>query len=152
MALRAIVNKKEDVLHKKCRVVEKFDEKLASLIDDMKETLIASQGVGLAAPQVGFLKRVFVIDNNGKIIEAVNPQISKKLGKQRDPEGCLSCPGEFGYVTRARHCTLKAQDRNGKWFEVSLSNLSARCAQHEYDHLEGKLFLELVDEWVQVQE
>ena len=150
MAIRKIVTKEDPVLHSVCRPVEKFDQKLWQLLDDMTETLTKAQGVGLAAPQVGIRRRVVVMDlqdENGTI-ELVNPVITKKSGKQRDVEGCLSCPDQWGYVTRPNFCTVRAQDRNGNPFELQLEGLGARCACHEIDHLEGKLFLELVEEFV----
>lgn len=150
MAIRRIVTKEDPVLHVQCRPVEKFDQKLHELLDDMKETLVKAQGVGLAAPQVGIRRRIAVIDlqEDGGMIELINPVITKKSGKQRDVEGCLSCPDQWGYVTRPNKCTVRAQDRNGEFFELQLEGLGARCACHEIDHLDGKLFLELVDEFV----
>ena len=150
MAIRKIVTKEDPVLHVVCKPVEKFDEKLHELLDDMQETLIKAQGVGLAAPQVGIRRRIAVIDlqEDGGMIELINPVILKKSGKQRDVEGCLSCPDQWGYVTRPNYCTVRAQDRNGAFFERQFEGLGARCACHEMDHLDGKLFLELVDEFV----
>ena len=149
MALRAIVTKKQDVLRKKCKPVQVFDEKLWSLLDDMAETMYAANGLGLAAPQVGYLRRLAIIDVGDGLIEAINPVILNTSGTQRDPEGCLSCPGEYGYVTRPLSCTLKAQDRNGNWFEKDLTELACRCACHETDHLEGRLFLDIADEMIE---
>lgn len=141
MALRNIVKKGDPVLEKKCRVVEKFDDRLTVLIDDMIETLHDSGGVGLAAPQVGILKRVVVIDIGEGVIELVNPQIIKQSGEQREIEGCLSCPDEWGITKRPMNVTVKAQDRNGKEFTVSGSGLLAKAFCHELDHLDGILFL-----------
>ena len=141
MALRNIVKKGDPVLEKKCRVVEKFDNRLTVLIDDMIETLHDSGGVGLAAPQVGILKRVVVIDIGEGVIELVNPQIIKQSGEQREIEGCLSCPDEWGITKRPMNVTVKAQDRNGKEFTVSGSGLLAKAFCHELDHLDGILFL-----------
>lgn len=152
MALRAIVNKKEPVMRKKCKPVTEFNEKLWILLDDMKETMYQANGLGLAGPQVGMLRRVFVMDIGEGVIEAINPEILNTSGKQRDAEGCLSCPGEYGYVTRPLNCTLKAQDRNGNWFEKDLTELACRCACHEADHLDGKLFLDIVEEMVDVED
>lgn len=149
MAIRNIVKDGDPVLTKRCRPVEQFDARLAQLIDDMMDTLKKAQGVGLAAPQVGVLKRVFIIDLGDRMIEAVNPEIVKASGKQRDIEGCLSCPNQWGYVTRPKHCVLRAYNRKGEQYELKLSDIDARCACHEYDHLEGQLFLRLVDEFVQ---
>lgn len=150
MAIRRIVTKDDPVLHSQCRPVEKFDEKLHELLDDMAETLYKAQGIGLAAPQVGIRRRVAVIDvqEGDGLIELINPVITKSSGKQRDVEGCLSCPDEWGYVVRPNKCTVRAQDRNGAFYELHLEGLGARCACHEVDHLDGKLFLELVDEFV----
>lgn len=150
MAIRKIVTKDDPILHTVCRPVEKFDDKLHQLLDDMKETLYKAQGLGLAAPQIGIRRRIAVIDvqdENG-LIELINPEVLKTSGKQRDVEGCLSCPDEWGYVVRPNKCTVRAQDRNGEFFTLNLEGLGARCALHEIDHLDGKLFLELVDEFV----
>lgn len=152
MAIRKIVTKEDDVLHKVCKPVEKFDEKLAELLDDMAQTLKRAEGVGLAAPQVGVLRRIFIMDLGDDIIEAVNPVITKTSGKQRDVEGCLSCPNQWGYVTRPMKCRLEAQDRHGKPFVMNLKELACRCACHETDHLDGNLFLRLVDEFVQPEQ
>ena len=151
MALRGIVTKNEDVLRKRSKVVTAFDEKLCKLIDDMKETMYTAKGYGLAAPQVGYLKRVVVIDVGDGLIEAINPEISDFEGTQRDVEGCLSCPGEYGFVERPLKCILKAQDREGNWYEKEMTGLACRCACHETDHLEGVLFLDKVDEMVEIQ-
>lgn len=150
MAIRKIVTKDDPILHTVCRPVEKFDDKLHQLLDDMKETLYKAQGLGLAAPQIGIRRRIAVIDvqdENG-LIELINPEVLKTSGKQRDVEGCLSCPDEWGYVVRPNKCTVRAQDRNGEFFTLNLEGLGARCALHEIDHLDGKLFLDLVDEFV----
>lgn len=152
MAIRNIVTKEDPILSKPCRTVEVFDEKLAQLIDDMIETLARAEGVGLAAPQVGVLKRIFVMDVGDGVVEAVNPVILKTSGKQRGLEGCLSCPKQWGYVTRPKRCLLRAQDRTGQTFTMDLKELACRCACHETDHLDGELFLRLVDEFVQVEE
>jgi peptide deformylase len=150
MAIRNIVKEGDPVLQKSCRPVEKFDEKLAQLLDDMGDTLKKAGGVGLAAPQVGILRRVFImmLDEEGTVIEAVNPEIVKTSGQQRDVEGCLSVPNRWGYVTRPKTVVLRAQDRNGQTFEMKLKELGARCACHENDHLDGHLFLEKVEEFV----
>ncbi len=152
MAMRAIVKKNQDILRKKCKTVEVFDGKLATLLDDMKETMNASDGVGLAAPQVGVLKRVFIMDIGEGLIEAINPELSNFSGEQRDVEGCLSFPEEFGYVTRPLNCTLTAQNRHGEPFSIDLTALGARCAFHENDHLNGKLFVDLVEEMIDPNE
>lgn len=149
MAIRKIVTKDSPILHTVCRPVEVFDEKLAELLDDMHETLERAQGLGLAAPQVGIRRRVALVDTGEEILEFVNPVILKKSGKQRDVEGCLSCPDQWGYVVRPNKCKVRAQNRNGEFYEVSLTGLACRCACHEIDHLDGHLFLELVDEFVE---
>lgn len=149
MAIRNIVKEGDPVLSKKCRPVEQFDGKLAQLIDDMVDTLKKSGGVGLAAPQVGILRRVFVMELDGVFIEAVNPEIVKSSGKVRDVEGCLSVPNRWGYVTRPKNVVLRAYNRKGEQYELKLRDIGARCACHESDHLDGHLFLELVEEFVQ---
>lgn len=140
MALRNIVKEGDEVLTKKCRPVEKFDDRLASLLDDMYETMMAGNGVGLAAPQVGMLRRAFVIDIGEGKLEFVNPEIIKTSGRQETGEGCLSCPGEYGITVRPRFVTVKAQDRNGKEFIMDASDLLAKAICHENDHLDGILF------------
>ena len=151
MALRTIVLEGDSVLHKHCRPVTNFDERLHQLIDDMRETLIGSDGVGLAAPQVGILRRVvLVLETNvpeGEdpyIIELINPEIVESSGSQNGPEGCLSVPGRFGLVERPMDVTVRAQDRNGNSFEVKGHELTARVFCHELDHLEGKMFTQCV--------
>lgn len=154
MAIRNIVKEGDPVLLKKCRPVEKFDEKLAQLIDDMSDTLRKSGGVGLAAPQVGILRRVFImiLEEDGDVIEAVNPEIVKTAGKVRDVEGCLSVPNQWGYVTRPKSVVLRAYNRHGEQYELKLKDLGARCACHENDHLDGHLFLERVEEFVKPEQ
>ncbi|MDO4815401.1 MAG: peptide deformylase [Bacillota bacterium] len=149
MALRNIVTKGESILGKVCRPVNKFDEKLHILLDDMAETLEKANGVGLAAPQVGILRRaVLVIETNVEedeeefIIEFINPEIIEVSGEQTGAEGCLSVPGEYGIVTRPDYVKARAQDRNGEWFEYEGTGLTARCMCHEFEHLDGHLFLE----------
>lgn len=140
MAIRNIVKEGDDVLAKVCRPVEKFDNKLATLLDDMAETLKLANGVGLAAPQVGILRRAVIVDDGEKIIELINPTIIEQSGSQQETEGCLSCPGEWGITQRPMFVTVKAQDRYGKEFTVSGEGLMARAFCHELDHLDGKLF------------
>lgn len=146
MALREIVQFGEDVLRKKCREVTSFDEKLGVLLDDMAETLQNADGVGLAAPQVGLLRRVVVINvRDGKgTIELVNPVIIEQEGSQTGNEGCLSAPGEWCEVERPMKVTVKAFDRHGKEFTVKGEGLLARALCHEADHLEGILFTDRV--------
>lgn len=144
MALREIVKLGDDILHKKCRVVEKFDDKLAQLLDDMYETLLVAEGVGLAAPQVGILKRVCIVlmPDEEEPIELINPTIVKREGEQHEIEGCLSCPGEWGITDRPYSVEVEAFDRNGKKFKVSGEELKARALCHEIDHLDGILFID----------
>lgn len=140
MALRNILKDGDPALRKICRPVTEFDEKLAQLLDDLGETLHHTDGVGLAAPQVGVLRRVFIMDFGDGIIEAVNPEIVSTKGMQEGPEGCLSFPGEYGIVRPAAKAKLKAQDRHGKWFTLTGEDLVARCICHENDHLDGIVF------------
>ena len=140
MALRTIVLEGDSCLTKVCRPVTKFDDRLAQLIDDMKETMYANDGCGLAAVQVGILKRVVVLDVGEGPIELVNPEIIFRDGEQREAEGCLSIPGEYGTTVRPAVVKVKAQDRNGKWQVLKGEGLKARCFCHEIDHLDGILF------------
>ena len=144
MAIREIREKGDEILYKKCKAVVKFDEKLHILLDDMYETMQSRDGVGLAAPQVGILKRAVVIDVGDGKIELINPEIVEESGEQTGSEGCLSVPGVFGEVTRPNIVTVKAQDRNGKWFKITGKELLARAFCHEIEHLDGKLFLDRV--------
>ena len=148
MAIRNIVKDGDDILNKKCRPVEKFDKKLWTLLDDMAETMHRANGVGLAAPQVGMLRRVAVIDispEQNSVIELVNPQIIAFSGEQCRNEGCLSFPGQWGIVKRPNYVKVKAQDRNGEEFEVEGRELLARAFCHEIDHLNGVVFKEVAD-------
>ena len=144
MAIREIREKGDEILYKKCKAVVKFDEKLHILLDDMYETMQSRDGVGLAAPQVGILKRAVVIDVGDGKIELINPEIVEESGEQTGSEGCLSVPGVFGEVTRPNVVTVKAQDRDGKWFKITGKGLLARAFCHEFEHLDGKLFLDRV--------
>ena len=144
MAIREIREKGDEILYKKCKAVVKFDEKLHILLDDMYETMQSRDGVGLAAPQVGILKRAVVIDVGDGKIELINPEIVEESGEQTGSEGCLSVPGVFGEVTRPKVVTVKAQDRDGKWFKITGKELLARAFCHEIEHLDGKLFLDRV--------
>lgn len=153
MAIREIVKKGDPILNKKCHAVTKFDERLHNLLDDMAETLRDADGVGLAAPQVGILRQiVLVINEDDEIIELINPEIVKTSGEQYGLEGCLSVPGEYGFVTRPMIVRVKAQDRNGVFFEVEDEGITARCFCHEIDHLSGHLFDELTDRTYTVEE
>lgn len=140
MAIRNIVQFGDNVLNKECRPVEKFDAKLAELLEDMKETLADANGAGLAAPQVGILRQVCVVDAGDGPIELVNPEIIASEGEQNGAEGCLSYPGEYGLVKRPMKVTVRAQDRQGNWFERTGEGLCARAFCHEIDHLHGVLF------------
>lgn len=144
MAIREIREKGDEILYKKCKAVVKFDEKLHILLYDMYETMQSRDGVGLAAPQVGILKRAVVIDVGDGKIELINPEIVEESGEQTGSEGCLSVPGVFGEVTRPNVVTVKAQDRDGKWFKITGKELLARAFCHEIEHLDGKLFLDRV--------
>lgn len=144
MALREVRTKGDEILYKKCKVVKNFDEKLHILLDDMYETMQSHDGVGLAAPQVGILKRAVVIDVGEGKIELINPEIVEESGEQTDSEGCLSVPGVYGEVTRPDKVTVQAQDRYGKLFKLTGENLLARAICHETEHLDGKLFLDKV--------
>ena len=146
MALRKIVTVGDPILTKVCRPVTKFDQKLAILIEDMIETMHDANGVGLAGPQVGILRRVCIVeDEQGEIIELINPEIIKTEGEQTGLEGCLSVPGKYGIVTRPMVVRVRAQDRYGTEFEVEDEELTARCFCHEIEHLDGHLFVERTD-------
>lgn len=149
MAIREIRKTEDEVLRKVCKPVTQFDEKLGILLDDMYETMVKNDGVGLAAPQVGILKRAVVIDIGKGRIELVNPRIVEATGIQNGPEGCLSFPGVFGEVERPNYVTVEAQDRRGKTFRVSGEELLARAFCHEIDHLDGKVFLEKVNKFIE---
>ncbi len=142
MALRKVVTKEDPILRKHARPVEKFDDKLAMLIDDMKETMYHAEGIGLAAPQVGMLRRVVVMDVGDGFLELVNPEIVEEEGEQFAEEGCLSIPGEYYETIRPATVKVKAQDRTGKWFVYKGEDLKARCFCHEIDHLDGVLFID----------
>ncbi|MFG6350054.1 MAG: peptide deformylase [Oscillospiraceae bacterium] len=143
MALRKILTQGESSLEKVCRPVERFDRRLHILLDDMKETLAEANGVGLAAPQVGILRRaVIVVDEQDQMIELVNPVIIRQEGEQDGLEGCLSVPGMYGKVKRPNYVIVRAQDRDGNPFEVSGEGIVARCFCHETEHLDGHLFVE----------
>lgn len=140
MALRNIIKKGDPFLLKKCRPVVKFDERLAQLLDDLAETMYEDNGAGLAAIQVGILRRAVVIDAGDGLKELVNPVILEQSGEQDGLEGCLSFPGEWGMVKRPKHVKVRAQDRNGNTFEYEGDDLLARASCHEIDHLDGILF------------
>lgn len=143
MALRKILTFEDRALHKVCRPVTKFDEKLHTLLDDMAETLADANGAGLAAPQVGILRRVFIMDTGDGVVELINPEIIETRGEQDGMEGCLSLPGDFWMVKRPNYVKAKAQDRNGNWFEIEGEEILARCICHETDHLNGHVYTEI---------
>lgn len=143
MALRKILTVEDPALHKRCRPVTRFDERLFTLLDDMKQTLVDANGVGLAAPQVGILRRIFVMDIGEEIIELINPEILETSGQQDGMEGCLSVPGEYWMVKRPQRVKARAQDRKGEWFEIEGEDLIARCLCHENDHLDGHIYTEI---------
>ena len=149
MAIRNVVKKGDEVLKKVSRPVEKFDEKLWELLDDMAETMYKNEGVGLAAVQVGVLKRVVTIDVGEGLIELVNPEIIEAKGSQEDSEGCLSFPNEFGIVERPNEVKVKAFDRNGNPVEYTGAGLLARAFCHELDHLDGIVFKDKVKEMLE---
>ena len=151
--LRPIVTQGDPILNKVCHPVTKFDDKLWSLLDDMRETLLDSNGVGLAAPQIGILRRVvLVINEQDEILELINPTIIHTAGEQEDMEGCLSVPGKWGFVTRPLVVRVRAQDRNGNWFEAEDEGLTARCFCHELDHLDGIVYTEVMDRFLTREE
>lgn len=153
MALRNIVTVGDNVLSKTCRPVTNFDKRLAVLLDDMIETLEEANGVGLAAPQVGVLRRVVIVDTGEDgILELVNPEIVEQSGEQTDIEGCLSVPGKYGVVTRPNVVKVRAQDRHGNWYEAEGEGLIARCFCHELDHLDGHLYTELAERILTAEE
>ena len=139
MAIRNIVKEGDEILTKICRPVEKFDKRLGILLDDMAETM-KDDGVGLAAPQVGILRRAVVIDVGEGPIELINPVILEQSGEQEGAEGCLSCPGQYGIVIRPMNVKVRAQNRKGEFFEIEGEELLARAFCHEIDHLDGILF------------
>ncbi len=152
MGLRKILDDKEPALHKVCRPVEKFDWRLHKLLKDMRDTLIDSGGVGLAAPQVGILRRVVLVDTGEEILELVNPTIIATDGEQEGAEGCLSVPGKYGLVKRPYYAKVRAQDRHGDWFEAEGEELIARCFCHELDHLEGILYTSRMERFLTDEE
>lgn len=145
MALRKIVKIGDNKLRKVCKPVEKFDRRLKILLEDMADTMYDANGVGLAAPQVGILRRVVVIDVGQGLIELINPEIIEKSGEQAGAEGCLSVPGRQGYVVRPNHVTVRAVDRKGKPFEITGEGLLARALCHEIDHLDGVMYVDIMD-------
>lgn len=152
MGLRKILTDKDPALHKVCRPVEKFDGRLHRLLDDMKETLADANGVGLAAPQVGILRRVVLVDTGDEVLELINPSLLETSGEQVGAEGCLSVPGKYGLVKRPNYAKVRAQDRDGNWFEAEGEELIARCFCHELDHLDGILYTEVMERFLTEEE
>lgn len=154
MALRKIVVQGEDCLNKACRPVTEFNRRLHLLMDDLLDTLSEAGGAGLAAPQVGVLRRACVVmdDDTEEYIELINPSIIAQSGEQTGPEGCLSVPGKWGLVTRPNYVRVRAQDRDGKWFEVEGEGLTARCYCHKLEHLDGHLYTEHIDRFLTDEE
>ena len=144
MALRKIIYIEDELLRKHSREVEHFDGRLHKLLDDMAETMYDANGVGLAAPQVAVLRRVIVMDCGDGLIEMVNPEIVELEGEQDGPEGCLSVPGRSGMVKRAMKARVRFQDRHGQWQELEGEGLLARCIQHEADHLDGRMYVDIM--------
>ena len=148
MAIRTILTQGDPALNKRCHPVTKFDHRLADLLDDLKETLAEANGVGLAAPQVGILRRAVIVvpdPEKDEMVELVNPEIVAQEGEVDGLEGCLSIPGMWGYVKRPAKVRVKAQDRRGDWFGTEGEEIVARCFCHELEHLEGHVFTEHVD-------
>ena len=152
MGIRKILTDKDPALHKVCRPVEKFDWRLHKLLDDMADTLEEANGVGLAAPQVGILRRVVIVDTGDGLLELVNPVMLETSGEQEGPEGCLSVPGKYGLVKRPYYAKVRAQDRYGEWFEAEGEELIGRCFCHEYDHLDGILYTEIMERFLTEEE
>ena len=152
MGIRKIMTVKDPCLHKVCRPVEKFDKRLHKLLDDMMETLADANGVGLAAPQVGILRRVVIVDLGDEMLELVNPELLETSGEQEGAEGCLSVPGKYGLVKRPNYAKVRAQDRDGNWFEAEGEELIARCFCHELDHLDGIVYTEIMERFLTEEE
>ena len=154
MALRKIITMGDECLNKVCRPVKDFNKRLWELLDDMSETLADANGAGLAAPQVGILRRLCIVvdQDTDEIIELINPEIVSYSGEQTGLEGCLSVPGKWGIVTRPYTVRVRAQDRFGDWFEVEGEEITARCFCHELEHLDGHLFVERAEKMLSDEE
>ena len=154
MALRKIVTQGEPCLNKACRPVTEFNSRLHALLDDMQDTLADANGAGLAAPQVGVLRRICIVmdEYSGEYLELVNPEIIAQSGEQTGLEGCLSVPGKWGIVTRPNVVRVRAQDRDGNWFEAEGEGMNARCFCHEIEHLDGHLYVEHIDHFLSEDE
>ena len=154
MALRKIVHVGDECLNKKCRPVTEFNDRLHALLDDMQETLTDAAGAGLAAPQVGVLRRICIVldEQDDSYMELINPEIVGESGEQTGVEGCLSVPGKWGIVTRPNVVKVRAQDRDGNWFEAEGEELTARAFCHEIEHLDGHLYVEHIDHFLSDEE
>lgn len=152
MGLRKILTDADPALHKVCKSVDNFNDRLFRLLDDMRDTLIDSGGVGLAAPQVGILRRVVLVDVGDEIIELINPTLVETDGEQEGAEGCLSVPGKYGLVKRPYYAKVRAQNRDGEWFEAEGEELIARCFCHELDHLDGIIYTEVMERFLTEEE
>ena len=152
MGLRKILTTKDPALHKVCKPVTVFDAKLHKLLDDMAETLAEANGVGLAAPQVGILRRVVLVDVGEEVLELINPTLLETDGEQVGAEGCLSVPGKYGLVKRPYYAKVRAQDRYGEWYEAEGEEIIARCFCHELDHLDGIVYTEVMDRFLTEEE
>ena len=151
MAIRNIRKLGDDILRKKCRPVEIIDEKILTLLDDMAETMYEANGVGLAAPQIGILKRIVVIDIGEGLIELINPEIVAVEGNIKDTEGCLSVPGKYGYVVRPAKVKATALNRDGEKFTIEGEGMLAKAICHELDHLDGIVFVDKVTEYIEAE-
>ena len=152
MGIRKILTDKDPALHKTCKAVENFDRKLHKLLDDMADTLEEANGVGLAAPQVGILRRGVIVYTGDGILELLNPTLVETSGEQVGAEGCLSVPGKYGLVKRPFYAKVRAQDRHGEWYEAEAEELIARCFCHELDHLDGIVYTEVMDRFLTREE
>ena len=152
MGLRKILTDKDPALHKVCKPMVNFDDRLFRVLQDMRDTLIDSGGVGLAAPQVGILRRVVLVDTGDEILELINPTLVETDGEQEGAEGCLSVPGKYGLVKRPYWAKVRAQDRHGNWFEAEGEELIARCFCHELDHLDGIIYTEVMERFLTDEE
>ncbi len=152
MALRNIRTIGDEILRKKCKPVETIDERILTLLDDMAETMYNANGVGLAAPQIGILKRIVVIDVGDGLLELINPEIIDFEGSIKDAEGCLSVPGKCGYVVRPEKVTVAALDRNGDKIVITGEGMLAKAFCHEIDHLDGIVFVDKVTEYIELED
>lgn len=151
MAIRNVVKKGDEILNKRCKEVKEINDKVLELLEDMKETMYESNGVGLAAPQVGILKKIVVIDVGDGLMELINPVIIESEGEQNEAEGCLSVPGVYGIVKRPKRVVVEYLNRDGEKIQTEGEDLKAVCICHELDHLEGILFDEKVIEFIEIE-